>query len=100
MYPYKIIHSDDFGYYETYNHDGTLENEIYITCDKKLHGELLPSDSKLFDIIDTAYRKDAIDTIDAIKEVIDNCMRNDQFKHIYLISECAYLVIGNYDLYF
>ena len=100
MYPYKTIHCDDFGYYETYNHDGTLENNIYITCDKKLHGELLSSDRKLFDIIDTAYREDAIDCVDAVKEVIWNCTREEQFKHIHLISECMHMVRSNYDLYF
>lgn len=100
MYPYKMIYDNDFGYYESYNDDGTLENNIYITCDKKIHGILLSHDRTLFDIIDDAYRKDSIECINAIKNVIENCMRNDQFKHIYLVSECTYMIIKNYDLYF
>lgn len=100
MYPYKIVHCDDFGYYESYERDGTLENEIYIACDKKIHGDLLSTDRKLLDIIDNAYRKDSCECCDAVDEVILNCVRNSEYRHIHLIAECMHMVRGNYDLYF
>ncbi len=100
MYPYKITHCDDFGCYESYEYDGTLENEIYIACDKKIHKIPVESHKELFRIIDSAYRDNSCECCDAIDEIIFHCVRNSEYRHIQLISECIYMVRKNYDLYF
>lgn len=100
MYPYKMIYDNDFGYYESYNNDGTLENKIYIACDKKIHKIPVELHKELFRIIDSAYRNDSINCCDAVDEVIFNCVRNSEYMHIHLIAECMHMVRKNYDLYF
>lgn len=99
MYPYKIIHCDDFGCYESCEHDRTLENEIYIACDKMIHKIPVEPHKKLFRIIDSAYRDDSCNCCEAVDEVIFNCVRNSEYRHIHLIAECMHIVRGNYDLY-
>ena len=90
MYPYKK-YNPEFDTV-TYNHDGTIENEIAITVDKMIEGTLLSTDKRLIDILYQYSNKLSVECDDDIQAIITNWLNTGNYKHIHTLTEYYLLV--------
>lgn len=97
MYPYEIY---NMGYGEMmYNHDGTIENEIYITIDKMVYKTLLTTDNRLIDILSNYYKNNSCECIETIDTIINICCHESKYKHIKIL--CEYIdIVRDTELYY
>lgn len=94
MYPYKKyeIEINEL----TYNHDNTIENEIYIIIDKMIHNTLLDTDTRLIDILYDEHVNHSLELNDIIHNIIINCLMVNEYSHIKILTEYYNIVTKGY----
>lgn len=90
MYPYKIYNMGDGEM--VYNHDNSIENEIYITIDKMINKTLLTTDIRLIDILYDYYKNNSCECIETINTIINICSHELKYEHIKILCEYMSLV--------
>lgn len=98
MYPYETYSMGDG--MMVYNHDGSLENEIYCIVDKMVHKTLTTYDARLIDILYTEYKNNSIECIEATDKIITNCLCESKYNHIKILCEYIDYTRKNFDDYF
>lgn len=94
MYPYKRFELELNSL--TYNHDDTIENEIYITVDKMVNSTLLNKDKRLIDILYNEHTNNSVELKDIVDTIITNCLITNEYNHIKILSEYYNTIIKGY----
>lgn len=91
MYPYEHYSMGEG--MMVYNHDGSVENEIFIDVDKRITHEGVTM--HLYDYMYKHYNNDSMEFDDTIKSLINNCMYESKYKHIELIAKYYNQILEN-----
>ena len=95
MYPYFVY---NMGYGEmVYNHDGTKENEIFIALDKQIKNIPLSDRIRLIDLLYETYNNDSIECTDIVNNIINNCIREEKYKHVQILAEYMQTIINTFN---
>lgn len=95
MYPYFVYNMREGEM--IYNHDGTKENEIFIALDKKVKNAPLFDRIRLIDLLYETYSNNSIECTDIVNNIIDNCIREEKYKHIQIIAEYMQTIINTFN---
>lgn len=95
MYPYFVYNMGEGEM--IYNHDGTKENEIYIALDKLINDVPLTNRTRLIDILYKTYDNNSIECTDIVNNIIDNCIREEKYKHIQVIAEYMQTIVNTFN---
>jgi hypothetical protein len=98
MYPYETYSMGEG--MMVYNHDGSLENEIYCIVDKMVNKTLTTYDKRLIDILYTEYENDSIGCIEVTDKIIVNCLSESKYQHIKILCEYVDYTRKNFNAYF
>lgn len=97
MYPYKVYNAE---YGEVvYNHDGSIENEIYCIIDKMVNKTLTTYDARLIDILYTEYKNNSIECVEVTDKIIMNCLCESEYNHIKTLCEYMDYIKRNVDYF-
>ena len=95
MYPYFVYNMGEGKM--AYNHDGTKENEIFIALDKQIKNIPLTDRIRLIDLLYEIYNNNSIECTDIVNDIIDNCIREEKYKHIQVIAEYMQTIINTFN---
>lgn len=97
MYPYFVYNMGDGKM--VYNHDNTKENEIFIALDKQIKNVPLTDRIRLIDLLYETYNNNSIECTDIINNIIDNCIREEKYKHIQILAEYMQTIINTFNYF-
>lgn len=88
---------DSFGALE-YNDNGTTENNIFIALDKKINNVICGI--RFIDVLEMEYKRNRENCMHAIENIIDNCMRFNNWQHVKILAEYADLIYKQYEQFY
>lgn len=77
----------------------SIEIDIFITLDRniKTNGKEYTTGKRLIDTIDKYYRENSVETIDSIRNIIDECSRFSYWQHVAKLAEYTGIIEKNYN---
>ena len=97
MYPYFIYNAE---YNDmVYNNDGTKENMLFISLDKKIKDVPLTNRIRLIDLLHDMYKCDSVECADIVNTIINNCTMEGKYHHIQVIAEYMQLTINTFNYF-